>query len=639
LAKSRLLTPPVHLRYWKFLRLSILALADVVIFAACYWLSFVLRLDSLMFPEYAGLFLKTLPVMVTSHLLVYWAGGIYKQVWRFANINCAILIGKCGLVSLILFLGANFMMGSSHTLPRSIPIICFLLVFLAEVATKFSWRFWTSFQLSVASMGREPCFIYGAGRAGELLARHISASPQFPFSAVGFIDDDKNKAGKVLHGLKIIGTRDDLPRLAAKYQVSTVVLAMHAASGKVLREIVDTCTEAGIKPLIVPDISHALDSNVVRPRALDIKDLLRRSPKSIDTNAISNFFRGAVVMVTGAGGSIGSEICTQIAGFGPRKIVLFDSCEYNLYRIEKELSDARHWRGEIAPVLGSVVNERLVRETLRTHRPTIILHAAAYKHVYLVEENPLEGIINNVLGTKVLTKAAVQNGVESFLLISTDKAVRPTSIMGATKRCCELIVQAAHRRYGHSTKFCAVRFGNVLGSSGSVVPRFLEQIQHGGPVTVTHPEVTRYFMLTSEAVGLVLQSIVMAKGGEIFVLDMGEPVRIFEMAEKLIHLAGKIPGKDIEIVFSGLKPGEKLYEELILEGSEQQTLHDDVFVATPQEIDAEKTMEKIDGLLAASLNQDQEEAKHILWDLAYKNKQSELPKVSHEQAMTSDSVH
>ncbi|MFO0678088.1 MAG: nucleoside-diphosphate sugar epimerase/dehydratase [Polyangiaceae bacterium] len=626
-------------RHWKRIRLAAFVVLDTLAVAFAYWGAFVLRLDSVVFAKYVTVFAKTLPLVAAVHVAVYSVSGVYNQVLRFANLRSAVEIVKATVIATILFVALTYVIGFDPMPPRSVPAIALLLTTFLSLGWKFSWRMWSDYRRAVPAPGHERCFIYGAGSAGELLARFVASNPRFPYTVVGFVDDDRNKGRGLLHGMKIFGTGDDLKQLAARHRVKTVILAMHVAPGKTVRDIVGKCQAAGLKPLIMPDIGHALGSDVIQPRAVDVRDLLRRSPKSIDVPQVSRFFEGTTVLVTGAGGSIGSEICRQLVGFKPRKIILFDASEYNLYQIHTELVDSNLGDVTVVPVLGSLLDERVVRETLAAHRPEIVLHAAAYKHVFLVESNPLQGIVNNVLSTKIIAEAAVEHGVRSFLLVSSDKAVRPTSVMGATKRCCEVLVSAMHQRHGHQCRFAAVRFGNVLGSSGSVIPRFMKQIQSGGPLTVTHPEVTRFFMLASEAVGLVLQSIAMAKGGETFVLNMGQSVNIHQMALQLVRLAGKVPGQDIDIVFTGLLPGEKLYEELILEGSEQKTLHDDVFVAVPQNFDGEWASRTVEGLIVQASYGRVEEALRLLWEVARYESGDSKPKQPAVEFHSTGTIH
>lgn len=334
--------------------------------------------------------------------------------------------------------------------------------------------------------------------------------------------------------------------------------------------------------------------------SIDLRRILGRELKVPDHDVISEYFHGKVVLVTGAGGSIGSEICAQLIEYKPAKLVMLDSSEFNLYSVDQRVRSLDGGDTAIETIMGSATSRRKVNEVFRRHRPECVLHAAAYKHVPLVEANPAEGILNNLLATRRVTEAAIRWGTRRFLLISSDKAVNPTNVMGATKRCCELMTRAMHQLYRGQCRFCAVRFGNVMGSSGSVVPLFLSQIAKGGPVTVTDPEVTRYFMLIPEAVGLVLQSLTMERDGETFILDMGDPVRIVDLAERVIRECGKVPREDIDIRYVGLRPGEKLYEELILEGDERPTSRDDVFIAHPEPVDPFKTLYLVDALLAAT---------------------------------------
>lgn len=591
------ISPPFHLSYWKWLRLLVLGSVDIILLVASYWGAYFLRLEDWRLTGYFDVFLKNIPFVVILNIFAFYAFGMYRQVWRYANFQTAILIGKCVFFGNLLAMMTSFLIGLEKTPPRSVPIAFWFIATMLITATKFAWRAWASFQSNISASSKERCLIYGAGTAGDLFARHMIANPNFPYTPVGFIDDDANKKGRFVHGIKVLGTGENLIDLVKVHKIDAVILCMHSVPGKVVRDVVGLCQKYGIKPKIMPDMANSLGVDIIQPRSVDVRDLLRRNPKPIDHEKVRQFFNGQRVLVTGAGGSIGSEICRQILRASPDCLIMLDSSEYNLYRIDNELRESFKTNTRFVSVLGNVCDRRSVDRTLQLHRPTCILHAAAYKHVPLVEGNPAEGVMNNVSGTKNLAEAAIEFGVKHFLLISTDKAVRPTNIMGASKRCCELIIQGFNELYSDHCKFAAVRFGNVLGSSGSVIPRFLEQIQAGGPITVTHPDVTRYFMLTSEAVGLVLQSIASSNGGEIFVLNMGEPVNIFEMAKQLVTLAGKVPGKDIEIEFTGLRPGEKLYEELIIDGAEQHSLHDDVYVATAKNTDYAGALVSVDQIL------------------------------------------
>ena len=602
--------------HWTKIRLGILLLIDSTSLAVTYWLSFVLRLDGTDFGIFRPAFQNTILPIVLSNVGIFLILGIYRQIWRFANIYSAVLIGKCVAIGTSVFMLSMIFLDNKMSIPRSVPILFGLLSFSAIVLVRFGWRLWCSRNDVRHAIGNKRCFVYGAGVAGAAFADQVSSNRKLAYTAVGFIDDDPNKIGRILHGIKVLGTGKELQALSIKHNASTVIIALHHAPGKNIRHIVDLCLTAGLTPLILPDVAYSLTSDVMQPRSVDVRDLLCRSPKSTDTNAIREVFAGRTVLITGAGGSIGSEICRQIASMKPRRIILMDASEYNLYRIELELRENVACKNiELHAVLGSTTEKRVVNRVFEQFSPHCVLHAAAYKHVPLVESNPLEGIINNILGTKTVAEAALKYKSSHFLLVSSDKAVRPTNVMGATKRACELLLQSLAPTNVDNCKFICVRFGNVLGSSGSVVPRFLEQIQSGRSVTVTHPDVTRYFMLTSEAVGLVLQALAMAKSNEIFVLNMGEPVRIFDMAKQLILLAGKEPGRDVEITFTGLRPGEKLFEELILEGSEQKTTHDDVFVATPFEIDAETIQVYIEHILELAEQGRDRDARTMLFKL------------------------
>lgn len=621
---------PFHLSYWKWIRLAILVCLDIVVLSLGYWISYVLRLDSINFGRHSDVFIESLPLVLLTVIGSFFWLGVYRQVWRYANYNSALLIGRSLLLGVLVFQAIAYLTFRDQVIPRSVPVIFFFVSLILVTGTKFFWRFWITFVgTHDKSRIKTRCFVYGAGNAGELFARHVVANPGFPFEIVGFIDDDKNKNNRTIHGIKILGAGNRLRELAEKNQVETIIIALHAAPGKIVRNIVKNCHGAGIHPLIMPEISTLLGKDVIQPRDINIADLLKRSPQSIDHDLVRQTFRGKTVMITGAGGSIGSEIVRQVSRSQAKRLILVDSSEHNLYQIDLELKDNDTFDGttEILCCLGSVVDSRFITSVMENYRPEIILHAAAYKHVPMVESNPLAGIINNVLGMKILCDLALKFDVKSFLLISSDKAVRPTNIMGGTKRCCELLLLASNVIAAGRCKFTAVRFGNVLGSSGSVIPRFLTQIKAGGPVTVTHPDINRYFMLTEEAVGLVLQSVAQARGGEIFVLDMGEPVSIVEMAQQLIRLAGKEPGKDIEIEFTGLRPGEKLFEELILDDTEKTTVHENVFISVQEFVDPVAIASEICTMIDFALAGEVEKAVRKLKQLSFPVSEKKINKV------------
>jgi len=461
--------------------------------------------------------------------------------------------------------------------------------------------------------------IIGAGNLGERLLREITTNPALNFHVLGFLDDDPDKRGRSLHGREVLGCVDDLSRLAAKHEAEEALIAVSRASAGQMRRIIEVCKASGLPHRILPATSQLLEGRAALTlRPVDYQDLLGRTEIALDQDALPGLVRGRVVLVTGCGGSIGAELCRQVARLAPASLVLVDASEYNLYAIARELADEHGFR-DFTRVLGSVADAPLMARVLCEHRPALVLHAAAYKHVPMLEENPWAAVTNNVLGTRVLMRAAVDCGVERFVLVSTDKAVRPTSVMGASKRVTErLMACLTGSGAGGATRFMAVRFGNVVGSSGSVVPLFRRQVERGGPVTVTHPDMTRYFMSIAEACQLILQAGAMGRGGEIFVLKMGEPVRIMDLARDVIRLSGKTPGVDVDIVCTGLRPGEKIVEELIsADEGVVRTEHEKIMVlAAAPDADpaaASREMEAlVAGLEQAALDRNADEIRTLL---------------------------
>ncbi|MHB8878783.1 MAG: polysaccharide biosynthesis protein, partial [Myxococcaceae bacterium] len=435
-----------------------------------------------------------------------------------------------------------------------------------------------------------PTMLVGAGQAGLLVAKELGSRPDLGIRAVGFIDDDRGKVGSVVHGVPVLGTTEELARLCAKHHAKQALITIANAPGKQIRRIKEVCDAAGISAKIIPGIYEIVGGqvNLSRIRSVSIEDLLGREAVVLETDRISEAIRGRVILVTGAGGSIGSELCRQLCRFGPSGLVLLEQAENNLFHVHRELiASYPELSASITPCIADICDQARLEAVFKAHRPSVVFHAAAHKHVPMMEWNPGEAVKNNVFGTKTLADLAHAHGVAEFVMISTDKAVNPTSVMGVSKRTAEIYIQALSQR--SQTRFVTVRFGNVLGSSGSVIPLFQEQIARGGPVTVTHPDMKRYFMTIPEACQLVLQAGSMGQGGEIFVLDMGEPVKIVDLARDLITLSGFRPGEEIEIAFSGVRPGEKLFEELSV-ASEQadKTRHPKVFVGRfrPHELDA-----------------------------------------------------
>ena len=438
--------------------------------------------------------------------------------------------------------------------------------------------------------------IVGGGQAGTLLIKELNSSEKAPGIPVCIIDDDRNKNGKYINGVPIRGTREEIPELAEKYNIEEIYIAIPTVTGVERKKILEICQRTKCSLKILPGLYQLMSGEVSisRLRDVEIDDLLGREPIKVSLNEIMGYVKGKVVLVTGGGGSIGSELCRQLAGHEVKRLIIFDMYENNAYEIQQELK-RNYPELDLVTLIGSVRNTNRLDSIFDTYRPDIVYHAAAHKHVPLMEDSPNESIKNNVIGTYKTAKAAMKYGTKHFVLISTDKAVNPTNIMGASKRLCEMVIQMCNSK--SSTEFVAVRFGNVLGSNGSVIPLFKKQIENGGPVTVTDPEIIRYFMTIPEAVSLVLQAGAYAKGGEIFVLNMGEPVRILDMAENLIRLSGYEPYKDIDIVFTGLRPGEKMYEELLMaEEGLQGTKNSRIFIGKPIEMDYEKFELELAGL-------------------------------------------
>ncbi len=510
--------------------------------------------------------------------------GLYNAILRYAGMPLAATIIKVAGLSSLLSLMGHFLI--TPKIPTAFCVTDFLMTSFCVGLVRFAPRY---FSESGKEWGQKRILIYGAGELGEQVARKLLRDPGEYF-LVGFLDDGANKIGKKLHNLRIFGPLSDLSSLLDQLNISELIIAISELPGEVVRNITHECRKYGVICRIVPTFSDMLKKDV-NIKNLDIADLLRRDPKDLDEPQIRRLIKGKVIAITGAAGSIGSELSRQCLRYGAKKLILIDYSEYNLYCLQEELSS------QTIPIrfcLTHILHEGGLESIMQEEKPSIVLHAAAYKHVHIVEENPFEGVQNNVLGTMRVAELAEKYGVETFVLISTDKAVRPTSIMGASKRVAELYIQNFNAR--SKTEFLAVRFGNVLGSSGSVIPKFIEQINKGGPVTVTHPEVTRYFMLVSEAVQLVLQAASIGNGGEVFILNMGQPVCIAEMAEDLIFLSGHQPHKDIQIEFTGLRPGEKLYEEILIDETEKKTQYENITVGKATYLNWESLLRQLETL-------------------------------------------
>ncbi len=560
-------------------RFYIILVADIVIFIMAFVGAYLLRFDFTLDPFYRVQIMKLLPFLLPGKVVIFFLFGLYRGMWRYTTINDLSRLAQASLVSTLFYITASFyvfgttVFGTTNV-PRSIFLVDGLLTFIMSgglrlgirlyyVATRKTDSRWP-FSLSNPNEGQpegKSFLIVGAGGAGEKIYREIRDNQRLNSQVVGFLDDDRSKWGRSLHRLKIYGSVEMLPKVMETEKVDEVLIAMPSATGAQMRRIIEICKSCGARFRTLPEIGAIIDGKLSIKSLRDVKyeDLLRRPPVELDTTEISQYLQGKRVLITGAGGSIGSELCRQIIRFDPKELILVDASEINLFTMQMELQHELNFP-RYRCILSRIQSRPLMDHVFSSHRPQLIFHAAAYKHVPLLENNPWEAVYNNVLGSQVVMDLALKYGVERFVLVSTDKAVRPTNVMGASKRLAELILQSLQ---GNGTRFMAVRFGNVVGSSGSVIPLFQRQLEHGGPITVTHPDVTRYFMTIPEAAQLILQAAGLGEGGEIFILEMGTPVKIARMAEELVRLSGKEPGRDVEIIFTGLREGEKLYEELI----------------------------------------------------------------------------
>jgi FlaA1/EpsC-like NDP-sugar epimerase len=525
-------------------------------------------------------------------------------MWRYTSIRDFWLLARACLLSTLLILAVILYMGNFQGYSRAIFIIDGVLTFLLIGGKLMAIR--SYFAGYANPKTREELFpkvtykkvlIIGAGAAGEKILREIIENYQLPYKVVGFIDDDPDKKGRSIHGIPVLGDVDNLPDILEKENVQEILIAIPSASGEQIRHVVEACQKCAVSYKIVPGIGDLIDGRVSVKTLRDIsyEDLLGRKPVQLDITGIRNYLDGKTVLITGCGGSIGSELCRQVIKYQPNSIILLDSSESNLFNIQMEMQNEQYFR-HCEAVLAHVQNRQLMNDIFKKYKPQVVFHAAAYKHVPMLEKNPWEAVFNNIMGSRMVMEMSLKHQVERFVLVSTDKAVRPTNVMGTSKRITELIMQSLQ---GNGTRFMAVRFGNVVGSSGSVIPLFRRQIEQGGPVTVTHPEINRYFMTIPEASQMILQAGAMGEGGEIFVLRMGTPVKISDMARDLIRLSGKEPDVDIKIVFTGLREGEKLYEELITVGEDiLPTGHEKVMVLRSNEHSSDvqfllKTKEKL----------------------------------------------
>jgi FlaA1/EpsC-like NDP-sugar epimerase len=532
-------------------------------------------------------------------IIIFSIFRLYNSLWKYAGIDELSNIVFSNIISgLLQLIGMHFIL-HIHV-PRSYYPLSSLFTLIFVAGSRFFYRYVRRLSRKSLSLYQSRIMVIGAGEAGSSIIREITTSKYVKGTVICAIDDNKDKLGNYIQGVKVVGNRTNIIEEAEKYEITDIIIAMPSASRSATRDILEICKETGCVLKILPGIYQLINQevSVTKLRNVDIEDLLGREPVNVHDEDIINYVQDRIVMVTGGGGSIGSELCRQIAEHEPKQLIIIDIYENNAYHIQQELKN-EHPEIDLVVLIASVRNSKRIDEIMKRYRPDIIYHAAAHKHVPLMEDSPNEAIKNNVGGTFKMASSADKYGVKKFILISTDKAVNPTNVMGASKRICEMIVQAFNNR--SATEYVAVRFGNVLGSNGSVIPLFKEQILRGGPVTVTHPDIIRYFMTITEAVSLVLQAGALAKGGEIFILDMGEPVKIADLARNLIRLSGYEPDKDIFIEYTGLRPGEKLYEELLMsEEGMQKTTNKLIFVGKPIEVDDSTFLKKVQELDTAA---------------------------------------
>lgn len=511
--------------------------------------------------------------IVPLKFIFFLSSGLYRGMWRYTGIRDFWLLARTSFLSTLVIIFIILYLNRFEGYSRAVFIIDGLLTFLLTGGARMMIRsYYAVYENPRAIPGfsrkidSKRVIIVGAGDAGEKMLREILENYQLDYQVVGFIDDDPAKQGRSIHGVRVLGDVKKIPKIVGKKDIREILIAIPSASGNQIRSIVEICRKCDASYKVLPGIGELIDGKVSIKMLRDVnyEDLLGRSPVSLDVGSISKYLDGKTILITGCGGSIGSELCRQVIRFNPRCLILLDASELNLFNIQMEIKNTKlSCRHEA--VLGHVQDKVLMHDIFKKYRPQVVFHAAAYKHVPMQERNPWEAVFNNIIGSRVAMEVSLEHSVECFVLVSTDKAVRPSNVMGASKRVAELIMQS---KQNHVTRFIAVRFGNVVGSSGSVIPVFRKQIEQGGPVTVTHPDVSRYFMTIPESSQLILQAAAMGKGGEIFILKMGTPVRIADMARDLIRLSGKEPDRDIDIVYTGLREGEKLHEELITEGED-----------------------------------------------------------------------
>lgn len=585
--------------YKLLVRRICLIVMDMVLISLASFLALATRFDlkiDTIEPNFMNTMIRTMPLLVVMTLVVFAIFRIYNSLWEYASIQELVNVAIACAVSTGLQM--MYIIMTQGNMPRSYYLLYYFILVIFIGGTRIMYRFIRNKKYDIkhvfAKNEGTHVMIFGAGEAGTALIREIQTSDKLDHKICCALDDDKRKHGKFIRGVPIVGDRNDIVKYAEKYKISKIFIALPKLNARELKPILDICQQTDCEIHKVPGIYQLMNGevSVSKLKKIGIEDLLGREPVKVELDSILGYVQDKVVLVTGGGGSIGSEICRQIASHNPKQLVIVEIYENDVYSLQQELLH-KYPELNLRVLIASVRDEERIRSIFTKYKPEIVYHAAAHKHVPLMERSPNEAIKNNVLGTYNVVRVSDELGVKKFIQISTDKAVNPTNIMGASKRICEMIIQTYNKR--SNTEYVAVRFGNVLGSNGSVVPLFKRQIAEGGPITVTHPEIIRYFMTIPEAVSLVLQAGAYAKGGEIFVLDMGEPVKILDLAKNMIRLSGLHEGEDIEIRFTGLRPGEKLYEELLMEEEGmQKTPNKKIFVGKPIDVDEKQLYEELE---------------------------------------------
>jgi len=616
----------------RLIKKSFLLFIDFILVSVAVYVALFCRFDQNIPQQYIKVYINTVLVTTCIKLFTFQAFKLYSSLWQYASVEELIQVFLATTIGTVL----SFLFGmlTNQSMPRTVYIIAWMVTFMLVGGSRLSYRLvrkansWAPRIFAHRKCNHQKrVMIIGAGSAGSLLIRQLKFQKELRSVPVVVIDDDCNKQGSHIHGIPIKGGREQIEKMCKKYRVDEIIIALPSKAKNEIKEILEICTRTKCKLKTLPELSEITNDNIdlKKIRDVSIEDLLGREQVRLNNSEISDYISGQVVLVTGGGGSIGSELCRQIAKYRPSKLLILDKYENSAYDLQNELQYKYGDKLDFEIIIACVRDRERMESIFKKYRPDIVFHAAAHKHVPLMEANPTEAIKNNIFGTLNVAECAHEYHAKRFVLISTDKAVNPTNIMGATKRIAEMIIQSMSKR--SKTEFVAVRFGNVLGSNGSVIPLFKKQIEHGGPVTVTHPEVTRFFMTIPEAAQLVIQAGAMAKGGEIFILDMGAPIKIVDLARNLIRLSGLEPDKDIKIEFTGLRPGEKLHEELLMEEEGvTATHHEKIFISQPLNMDYKLLMKELNNL--AKMVSDSDESLDGLADIISRI----VPTYSNEQA-------